>query len=65
MEPKCTLTQNKPLQVTEGAALGGHGLCQTSRRVEAREGQTVEGQQLCGVGKGGVLATFSTPIAFE
>lgn len=65
MEPKCTLTQNKPLPVTEGAALGGHGLCQTSRRAETREGQRVEGQQQGGVGGGGVLAAFSTPIAFE
>lgn len=32
VEPKCTLTWNKPLVVTEGAALGGHGLCQTSSR---------------------------------
>lgn len=32
--PKCTLTQNKPLLVTKGAALGGHGLCPISRWVE-------------------------------
>lgn len=65
VEPKCTLTQNKPLPVTEGAALGGHGLCQTSRRVEAREGQTAEGQHWGGGGTGRVLAAFSTPIALE
>ncbi len=65
VKPKCTLTPNKPLPVTEGAALGGHGLCQTSRRVEAREGQTAEGQQWGGVGKGGVLAAFSTRAACE
>lgn len=41
--PKCTLTQNKPLLVTEGAALGGHGLCQTSRRVKTGEAQTLGG----------------------
>lgn len=60
VEPKCTLTQNKPLPVTEGAAPGGHGLCQTGRRAEAEEGQTAEGQR-----QGGVLAAFSTCIAFE
>lgn len=38
VEPKCTLTLNKPLPVTEGAALGGQGLCQTRRRVEAKGG---------------------------
>lgn len=32
VEPKCNLTQNKPLPVTKGAAVGGHGLRQTSRR---------------------------------
>lgn len=32
MKLKCDLTQNKPLRVTKGAALGGHGLCQTCRQ---------------------------------
>ncbi len=65
VKPKCALTQNKPLLVTKGAALGGHGLCQTSRRVEAREGQATEGQWWNWVGKGGLQAAFFTLIAFE
>lgn len=37
-EQKCTLTQTKPLSVTEGAAARGHGLCQT-RRCQPVEGR--------------------------
>lgn len=63
--PKCTLTENKPLLVTKGAALGGHGLCQTCRRVEVGKGQTPKGQWWGGDGEWGTLAAFSALIAFE